>query len=107
MHCAALVATIPKCKLPIAIWLVSGAKLRNVLRHSTGDGLRAEKSVDAILLRVAGLSDDVESASRLAAGKHLLEEYLHLPLILKPVAKPEKLVSILHRQAAEIPLASD
>jgi CHAD domain-containing protein len=72
-----------------------------------GAGLRAEKSVDAILLRVAGLSDDVESASRLAAGKHLLEEYLHLPLILKPVAKPEKLVSILHRQAAEIPLASD
>jgi hypothetical protein len=72
-----------------------------------GAGLRAEKSVDAILLRVPGLSDDVESAARLAAGKHLLEEYLHLPLILKPVAKPEKVVTLLPRQAAEISMASD
>jgi CHAD domain-containing protein len=72
-----------------------------------GAGLHAEKSVDAILLRVPGLSDDVESAARLAAGKHLLEEYLHLPLILKPVAKLEKLMSILPRAASVIPLASD
>src|SRR5882724_1501571 len=42
---------------------------------ASGAGLRAEKSTEAIVLRVPGLSDDVESASRLAAGKHLLEDY--------------------------------
>jgi len=73
----------------------------------SGSGLRAEKSVDAILLRVPGLADDVESAARLAAGKHLFEEYLHLPLILKPAAKLEKVVTLLPHQTPEISVASD
>jgi CHAD domain-containing protein len=75
---------------------------------ASGAGLRAEKSTDAIVLRVPGLSDDVESASRLAAGKHLLEECLQMPLILKAVVKPEKVVALAPRPAPEFAvLASD
>jgi CHAD domain-containing protein len=74
----------------------------------SGAGLRAEKSSDAIMLRVPGLADDVETAARLATGKHLLEEYLPLPLILKPAANTEKVVSLAPRQAPEFSvLASD
>jgi CHAD domain-containing protein len=75
---------------------------------ASGAGLRAEKSMDAIVLRVPALSDDVESASRLAAGKHLLEDFLQIPLILKAVAKPEKVVALTPRPAPEFSvLASD
>jgi hypothetical protein len=74
----------------------------------TGAGLRAEKSTDAVVLRVPGLGDDVETASRLAAGKHLLEEYLRMPLIVKAAAKPEKVISLTPRQIPEFSvLASD
>jgi len=72
-----------------------------------GAGIRAEKSAEAILLRMPGLADDVDSAARLAAGKHLLEEYLKLPVILKPVAKPEKIVTLPANQVTELPAASD
>jgi exopolyphosphatase/pppGpp-phosphohydrolase len=86
-------------------------RLARALRKSgvtSGAGLRAEKSTDAIVFRVPGLADDVETAARLAAAKHLLEEYLHLPLILKTVAKPEKVVPLAPRQAPEFStLASD
>jgi len=72
-----------------------------------GAGIRAEKSPEAILLRVPSLADDLQSASRLAAGKHLLEEYLQLPVIMKPVAKPEKVVTLPAQQVPELPAASD
>jgi len=74
----------------------------------SGAGFRAEKSADAIVLSVPGLNDDVETASRLAAGKHLLEEFLRVPLIVRAVAKPEKIVALTPRPAAEVSaLASD
>jgi exopolyphosphatase/pppGpp-phosphohydrolase len=73
----------------------------------TGAGIHAEKSAAAIVLRVPGLADNVEAASRLAAGKHLLEEYLHLPVILKAAAKPEKVVALPPRQVPEFSVASD
>jgi CHAD domain-containing protein len=74
----------------------------------SGAGLRAEKSTDAIVLRVPGLADDVETAARLAAGKHLLEEYLHLTLILKAAVKPEKVVALAPRPDPEFAvIASD
>ncbi len=57
---------------------------------ASGAGMRAEKSTDAIVLHVPGLADDADKAARLAAGKHLLEEYLQLPLIVKSVQKHEK-----------------
>ena len=75
---------------------------------ASGAGLRAEKSSEAIVLRVPGLSDDVESASRLAAAKHLLEDCLQMPLILKALVKPEKVVALTPRPAPEFAvLASD
>ena len=75
---------------------------------ASGAGLRAEKSTDAIVLRVPGLADDVETAARLAAGKHLLEEYLRMPLIVKAAAKLEKVVALTPRQVPEFSvIASD
>lgn len=86
-------------------------RLARVLRKcgvATGSGLRAEKSTDAIVLRVPNLADDVETAARLAAGKHLLEEYLRVPLIVKPAAKPEKVVALAARPVPEVSfIASD
>ncbi len=74
----------------------------------SGAGLRVEKSADAIVLRVPGLADDIETAARLAAGKHLLEDYLLLPVIVKPAAKPEKVVTLPARQVPEFSVvASD
>jgi CHAD domain-containing protein len=66
-------------------------------------GMRAEKSPDAVILHVSGLTNSVETAARLAAGKHLLETYLGKALILKPAPKAEKVVALLaqfreHRQ---------
>ena len=43
-------------------------------------------NTDAIVLRAPGLADDVETASLLASGKHLLEDYLRMPLILRPTS---------------------
>ncbi|HEX4541809.1 MAG TPA: hypothetical protein VH114_01485, partial [Candidatus Acidoferrum sp.] len=68
----------------------------------SGAGLRAEKSTEAIVFRVPALGDDVETASRLAAGKHLLEEYLGTPIILKPAVKPDKVVTLTPRQLPDL-----
>jgi CHAD domain-containing protein len=74
----------------------------------SGAGFRAEKSADAIVLRVPGLADDIGTAARLAAGKHLLEDYLRLPVIVKAIAKSEKVVPLAPRPAPELSvLASD
>jgi len=74
----------------------------------SGSGFRAEKSADTIVLRVPGLPDDAGTAARLAAGKHLLEEYLRLPLIMKTAAKTEKVVTLAPQQVPEFSvLASD
>jgi CHAD domain-containing protein len=67
----------------------------------SGAGLRAEKSSDAIVLRVPGLVDDVDSASRLAASKHLLESYLGVTLIAKPTPTPDKIFALPPRQVSE------
>jgi CHAD domain-containing protein len=78
-------------------------RLARALRKSgieTVSGLRAEKSGEALLLRVPGLDDSAESAARIAAAKHLLELALNRPLILKPVTKPDKLVVLSPQQAA-------
>jgi CHAD domain-containing protein len=57
-------------------------------------GLRAEKSIDAILLRVPGLRDSAETAARLAAGKHLVESCLDAPLLLVPAGTQEKVLAL-------------
>jgi hypothetical protein len=68
-------------------------------------GMRAEKSADAVILHVPGLTDSVETAARLAAGKHLLETYLGKALILKPAPENANVVTLLaqfqtHHQAS-------
>jgi CHAD domain-containing protein len=74
------------------------------------DGMRAEKSVDAVVLHVPGLTDTVETAARLAAAKHFLETHLGKALILKPTPKLEKVVALLaeFREHQQLPaVASD
>jgi CHAD domain-containing protein len=73
----------------------------------SGAGIRAEKSSDAIILRVPNLADDVNAAARLAAGKHLLEDYLQKALIVKPAPKSDKVVTLPAQPAPEFSVASD
>jgi CHAD domain-containing protein len=79
---------------------------------NTSEGLRAEKSADAITLHVPGLKDSAQNAARLAAAKHLLEAYVAKPLILKPALRLENVVDLLeqfqqHRSVAASAAASD
>jgi hypothetical protein len=53
----------------------------------TCEGLRAEKSADAVIVHVPGLADSAENAARLAAAKHLLDIYIEKPLLLKSAPK--------------------
>jgi len=73
---------------------------------NTCEGMRAEKSPDAIILHVPGLVDSVESAARLAAGKHLLETYIAKPIILKPAIKTETVLAVLHEFQEHRPIAA-
>jgi exopolyphosphatase/pppGpp-phosphohydrolase len=85
-------------------------RLALALRKSgveSGAGLRAEKSAETIVLRVRGLTDDLETAARLAAGKHLLEEYVGMPLILKPAVKQGKVVALPAPPTPQFLMASD
>jgi DNA-binding response OmpR family regulator len=89
--------------------------LARALRKSgieTCDGLRAEKSADAIIVEVPGLVDSAETAAHLAAAKHLLDTYIAKPVILKPVPKRENVVAPpeqfqQHRPLAAAAAASD
>src|SRR5262249_26230792 len=47
---------------------------------------RADRSVEAVQLEVPGPADSVENVARLAVAKHLLENYLQVAVILKPIA---------------------
>ncbi|HYL83145.1 MAG TPA: CHAD domain-containing protein [Candidatus Angelobacter sp.] len=86
-------------------------RLARALRKTgvqSGAGIRAEKSAETVILRIPSLVDDLETASRLAAGKHLLEEYLAMPLILKAAVKPGTVVALPPRQLPEFAvIASD
>jgi exopolyphosphatase/pppGpp-phosphohydrolase len=73
----------------------------------SGAGIRAEKSSDAIILRVPNLAEDVNAAARLAAGKHLLEDYLQKALIVKPAPKSDKVLTLPARPVPEFSVASD
>ena len=57
-------------------------------------GLRVEKSVDALIVRVPGLQLSEEAAARLAAGKYLLERVLERPLIVQGAAAAARVVEI-------------
>jgi exopolyphosphatase/pppGpp-phosphohydrolase len=55
--------------------------------HRCGLNIAAGAHVDAtasyVWLRVAGIQDTKENAARLAAAKHLLEEYLRRPVLIE------------------------
>jgi CHAD domain-containing protein len=67
-------------------------------------GLRVEKSVDALIVRVPGLEEGEENAARLAAGKYLLESSLGEPVIVKAAPVGPTLVQIPRKE--EPPQAS-
>ena len=72
-------------------------RLARVLRKcgvETTVGLRMEKSVDALIVRVPGLVDTEQTAAGIAAGKHLLETCIGCALILKAVEKPANVVEL-------------
>ena len=71
----------------------------------TCEGLRAEKTPDAVVLNVPGLTDSVENAARLAAAKHLLDTYIGKPLLLKRV--PQRAPASPQNQSNVIDLLAD
>jgi CHAD domain-containing protein len=75
-----------------AVRVLAGVlRLARALRKSGVDSpshFHAELTPEAIVLRIPGLIDSIETAARLAAAKHLLEVYLAQPIILRPIANP-------------------
>ena len=68
-------------------------------------GLRVEKSVDALIVRVPGLADTEAAAARLAAGKHLLESSLGRPLIVKSIQRNPKVVELPREKVLSVATA--
>jgi exopolyphosphatase/pppGpp-phosphohydrolase len=60
----------------------------------SNQGLRVERSVDALILRAPGLVDSEMAAARVAAGKHLLETVLDRPLIVQLAPGVPKIVEL-------------
>ena len=84
-------------------------RLARALRKSgvnTTVGLRVVRTNDAIILRVRGLTDSAQSAVRLAAGKHLLESYLEMPLLIKPDQVQQKLFTLPSPELGVPPLSA-
>jgi CHAD domain-containing protein len=72
-------------------------RLARVLRKcgvETSKDLQVERSVDALIVRVAGLENTEASAARVAAGKHLLETVLDRPLIVQATPGVPKIVEL-------------
>jgi CHAD domain-containing protein len=70
-------------------------------------GLRMEKSLDALIVRVPGLTDTEETAAGIAAGKHLLETCIGRPIILKAVEAVGKVVELKVAEPVQTAVASD
>ena len=66
-------------------------------------GMRVEKSVDALILRLPGLTESEENAARLAAGKYLLENSVEKPVIVKAAPAVRKVLQLPRRE--EVPQA--
>jgi CHAD domain-containing protein len=72
-------------------------RLAHALRKSGVENarlFRAENTAEAVILRIPGLPDSVEVATRLAAAKHLLEIYLAKPLVLRSIPEPTKMPTL-------------
>ena len=73
----------------------------------SNQGLRVERSVDALILRAPGLVDSEMAAARVAAGKHLLETVLDRPLIVQAAPGVPKIVELPKREETMQAAASD
>jgi CHAD domain-containing protein len=60
----------------------------------TATGFKIENSAEAITLLVPNLADSLETAAKLAAGKHLLETALGKPLVVRTAEKANKVVTL-------------
>jgi CHAD domain-containing protein len=68
---------------------------------ASATGLRVERSVDALIIHVPGLVESEENATRLAAGKYLLESSLGLPVIVKTLPLMPKVIQLPRKE--EVP----
>jgi exopolyphosphatase/pppGpp-phosphohydrolase len=73
----------------------------------TAQGLRVEKSVDALIIRVPGLEESEANAARLATGKYLLESSVALPVIVKAGVLSPKVVELPKKEEPPQAAASD
>ena len=77
--------------------LAGVVRLGRVLHKSgveTATGLKIDNSADAIVLLVPNLPDSLETAAKLASGKHLLETALGQPVVLRVVEKTSKVIAL-------------
>jgi len=78
-------------------------RMARVLRKcgvESAAGIRAEKSAEALTVRVPGLEESEENAARLAAGKYLLENSLERPVIVKSAPKEQKVLQLPRKEEA-------
>jgi CHAD domain-containing protein len=103
---------LPEDHQKVVSTLAGILRLARALRKcslTTPAGLRVEKSVDAFIIHLPGLEESEHVATRLAAGKYLLESSLTMPLILKAEPPVPKVVELPKREEppAETAAASD
>lgn len=73
---------------------------------SSAAGLRIERSVEALIVNVPGLPESEENATRLAAGKYLLESSLGLPVIVKALPLVPNVIQLPRKEEAPPPSAA-
>lgn len=71
---------------------------------TTATGLKLENAVEAMTLLVPNLADNLESAARIAAGKHLLETALGKPLVVRTAEKAANVIELADPRATQPPL---
>jgi len=67
---------------------------------ASAGGIRVERSVDALIVHVPGLEESEQSATRLAAGKYLLESILAVPVIVKAAPAVPKVIPFARKEQA-------
>ena len=69
----------------------------------TPTGMKIEKSPEAITLLVPNLVDSSGVSANIAAGKHLLETALGVPLIVRPTVRPSNVIALVSSSKEEEP----
>ena len=103
-------ATLPEEAQKRLLRLAGVLRLARALRKSGVEsprGLRIERSVDAVLIHLAGLRETQETAPRLASGKYMLESALLCPVLLKALPPAPNVVELPRVPEPEHAAASD